>query len=141
MLFTAPSVQGGWVTVGPPTPDQFFSLRATPRAMPLASSVPFTMTPEFRRQNAEVVQAFQNGERLLQETRDDILPEAVFLGCQNRTITSTHLRTSATHAVRITDAGHASADIPEAIATRKVKEPSAAAARVGWKAGAWWRRV
>ena len=49
LLLTVP-LEEPWleVTFGEPASQELFALRATPKAMPLASEVPYNLSPEFR---------------------------------------------------------------------------------------------
>src|SRR6266516_54913 len=49
------------VTVGEPTSQQLFCLRATPKAMPLASEVPYNLSEEFRARARTVLAALDTG--------------------------------------------------------------------------------
>ncbi|HMJ64571.1 MAG TPA: SUMF1/EgtB/PvdO family nonheme iron enzyme [Candidatus Binatia bacterium] len=50
----------GWidVTAGEPTPQEIFSLRASPKSMPLVSEVPYNLEPAFREKARAQVAAF-----------------------------------------------------------------------------------
>ncbi len=93
ILFTAPQ-GGGWidVTVGEPTGDQFFCLRASPAAVPLTSSIPFTLDASLREKGAETINAF-----LTNKPPSDPEP-------------ATHLKDSATAFIRRMSA---KAEVPE----------------------------
>jgi hypothetical protein len=62
-LLTIP-MEEDWldITVGEPTPHEFYCLRANPKALPLASEVPYNMDAGFREKAAEALQAFQRGD-------------------------------------------------------------------------------
>jgi formylglycine-generating enzyme required for sulfatase activity len=63
LLLTLP-LDEGWldVTVGEPESHEFFCLRATPKAMPLVSEVPYTFSEEFRTQGTAFLEGFLQGE-------------------------------------------------------------------------------
>lgn len=49
-------------TVGEPTPHEFFSLRASPKAVPLVNEVPYNLDSAFREKAAATLAGFQNGQ-------------------------------------------------------------------------------
>src|SRR5258705_1338877 len=59
VLYTFP-VDENWVdvTAGEPTPQEIFALRASPKAMPLISEVPYNLEPAFRDKARAQVAAF-----------------------------------------------------------------------------------
>jgi formylglycine-generating enzyme required for sulfatase activity len=62
MLITMP-LEKGWVdvTVGEPQTQEFFCLRATPKALPLSSEVPYKLEESFRSKAARYLEGFQQG--------------------------------------------------------------------------------
>src|SRR6185503_16324697 len=62
ILLTVP-LEEQWldVTVGEPTSQESFSLRATPKAMPLASEVPYSLSPEFRERARQLLVTLEAG--------------------------------------------------------------------------------
>jgi hypothetical protein len=63
ILLTLPTGQP-WLdaTVGEPGPREFYALRAGPEILTLASAVPYTLTPEFREENRDLIQAFLDAQ-------------------------------------------------------------------------------
>jgi len=63
LLLTLP-LEANWldVTVGEPESHEFFCLRASPKAVPLVSEVPYTMDDAFRSGATTFLQRFQHGE-------------------------------------------------------------------------------
>lgn len=63
LLLTMP-LEEGWVdvTVGEPESHEFFCLRASPKAVPLVSEVPYTMDDAFRAKAEGFLQGFERGE-------------------------------------------------------------------------------
>jgi formylglycine-generating enzyme required for sulfatase activity len=63
LLFTVP-LEEAWldVTAGQPTSQEVFCLRASPKSMPMASEVPYNLTPEFREQVRGVLAALEAGK-------------------------------------------------------------------------------
>src|SRR6266542_934021 len=61
-LLTVP-LEEPWidVTLGEPTSQELFCLRATPKAMPLASEVPYNLSEEFRARCRSVLAALESG--------------------------------------------------------------------------------
>lgn len=66
LLFTLP-LQESWldVTLGEPSAQEIFCLRASPKAMPLASEVPYNLTSEFKTKAAAAVDAFVDGSAVI----------------------------------------------------------------------------
>jgi formylglycine-generating enzyme required for sulfatase activity len=62
MLLTVP-LEEQWldVTLGEPASQELFPLRATPKAVPLASEVPYTISPEFRDRARQLVNTLEAG--------------------------------------------------------------------------------
>lgn len=62
-LFLVPDGEA-WVDVivGEPTHQEFFCLRATPKAVPLASEVPYKLDPEFRERTQKFLADFRAGK-------------------------------------------------------------------------------
>ncbi|HZR21588.1 MAG TPA: SUMF1/EgtB/PvdO family nonheme iron enzyme [Verrucomicrobiae bacterium] len=71
LLLTLP-LDADWVdvTVGEPESHELFCLRATPKAVPLVSEVPYKLEEDFRTKATAFLQAFQRGET----TRPDLTP-------------------------------------------------------------------
>ena len=63
MLVTVP-LEEPWldVTFGEPASQELFGLRATPKAMPLASEVPYNLTPEFRARARQLISTLEAGQ-------------------------------------------------------------------------------
>ncbi len=63
LLLTLP-LEADWVdvTAGEPESHEMFCLRATPKAVPMVSEVPYTLDTEFRSNAASFLQSFQRGE-------------------------------------------------------------------------------
>jgi hypothetical protein len=57
------------ITVGEPTAGDFFRLRASPKAIPVASSTPFTLEPNMREKGARVINAFLSGQRTITQPK------------------------------------------------------------------------
>ena len=72
MLLTAP-LNATWVdvVVGEPEAKDFFCLRASPRAMPLASDIPVTIEAGLRDKGAQIIKLFVVGERSLPEPKPE----------------------------------------------------------------------
>jgi hypothetical protein len=66
LLFTLP-LQETWldVTLGEPSAQEIYCLRASPKAMPLASEVPYNLAPEFKTKAAAMVEAFVDGSAVM----------------------------------------------------------------------------
>ena len=62
ILITAPAGEA-WldVTLGEPGEHEFFSLRATPKSLPLASEVPYNLDDAFRKNARALLDNFKNG--------------------------------------------------------------------------------
>ena len=60
LLFTVP-LNEPWldVTLGEPTPHELFCLRASPKAVPLASEVPYNLEPGFKERTQKLLTSFQ----------------------------------------------------------------------------------
>jgi formylglycine-generating enzyme required for sulfatase activity len=63
-LLLALPLDADWldVTVGEPESHEFFSLRASPRAVPMVSEVPYTLDSAFLTKAAAFIESFQRGE-------------------------------------------------------------------------------
>jgi formylglycine-generating enzyme required for sulfatase activity len=63
MLVTVP-LEEPWldVTFGEPASQELFALRATPKAMPLASEVPYNLSPEFRERARQLISTLETGQ-------------------------------------------------------------------------------
>ena len=63
LLLTLP-LEANWldVTVGEPESNEFFCLRASPKAVPMASEVPYKLDDAFRGKATAFLQGFQRGE-------------------------------------------------------------------------------
>lgn len=63
LLLTLP-LEANWldITVGEPESHEFFCLRASPKAVPLVSEVPYTMDTAFRSGATTFLERFQQGE-------------------------------------------------------------------------------
>jgi formylglycine-generating enzyme required for sulfatase activity len=63
LLFTVP-LEANWLdaTVGEPESHEFFSLRASPKSVPLVSEVPYTLDDAFRSGATTFLERFQRGE-------------------------------------------------------------------------------
>jgi formylglycine-generating enzyme required for sulfatase activity len=57
-------LEEGWldVTLGEPTPHEFFCLRVSPRKLPLSNEVPYTIAAEFRERAKTYLAALQRNE-------------------------------------------------------------------------------
>jgi hypothetical protein len=62
ILLTVP-LEEPWVdvTIGEPTPHEFFCLRANPKALPLVNEVPYNLEQGFREQARQFLATFQSG--------------------------------------------------------------------------------
>src|SRR5258708_11902189 len=62
ILLTVP-LEDRWVevTIGEPTPREFFCLRANPKALPLVNEVPYNLEQGFREQARQFLATFQSG--------------------------------------------------------------------------------
>jgi len=62
-LLLAVPLEEQWldVTLGEPTSQELFPLRATPKAMPLASEVPYTLSAEFRERARQLLGTLEAG--------------------------------------------------------------------------------
>jgi formylglycine-generating enzyme required for sulfatase activity len=62
-LLLAVPLEEPWldVTLGEPTSQELFALRATPKAMPLASEVPYNLSPEFRERGQQLISTLETG--------------------------------------------------------------------------------
>jgi formylglycine-generating enzyme required for sulfatase activity len=74
LLLTMP-LESDWVdvTVGEPESHELFCLRATPKAVPLVSEVPYKLDEDFRSKGTAFLQSFQRGET----ARPDLAPAPV----------------------------------------------------------------
>jgi hypothetical protein len=63
-LLLALPLEAGWVdiTAGEPESQEFFCLRASPKAVPMVSEVPYTLDDAFRAKAAAFLGGFQQGE-------------------------------------------------------------------------------
>ena len=63
LLLTVP-LEEPWleVTFGEPASQELFALRATPKAMPLASEVPYNLSPEFRERARQLISTLEAGQ-------------------------------------------------------------------------------
>jgi formylglycine-generating enzyme required for sulfatase activity len=64
LLLTVP-LEEKWldVTVGEPASQEMFCLRATPKAMPLASEVPYNLSAEFRERARQILVSLESGHQ------------------------------------------------------------------------------
>jgi formylglycine-generating enzyme required for sulfatase activity len=63
LLLTVP-LEEQWldITLGEPASQEMFVLRATPKAMPLASEVPYNLSPEFRERARQLISTLEAGQ-------------------------------------------------------------------------------
>jgi formylglycine-generating enzyme required for sulfatase activity len=75
-LLLALPIQADWidVTVGEPESHEMFCLRATPKAVPMASEVPYKLEDDFRAKATGFLSGFQRGETTLPDLRSAATP-------------------------------------------------------------------
>lgn len=82
LLLVAP-LDESWVdvTIGQPAADDFFCLRVTPQAMPLASSIPYHFEPELAVKAQSIMAALRHGEKPWRVPSPDSLPPVQRISC------------------------------------------------------------
>lgn len=75
LLLTLP-LEAGWVdvTAGEPASHEFFCLRASPKAVPLVSEVPYQFDDAFRAKATAFLDAFKRGETAVADLRPAAAP-------------------------------------------------------------------